>query len=58
MDLTEIIRHAVERSIRKGGNRRGEYLTVPLPAVELIAREIAGEVMEVIGMYTHNGGEE
>ena len=58
MDLTELIRHTVYRSICNGGNRRGEYLTVPLPAVELIADEIAREVMEVIGMYTHNGGEE
>ena len=58
MDLTEIIRHAVYRSIRNGGNRRGEYLTVPLPAVELIADEITREVMDVIGMYTHNDGEE
>ena len=57
MDLTAMIRHAVERSIRKGANRMGEYLTVPLPAVELIADEIARKVMEVIGMYTHNGGE-
>jgi hypothetical protein len=29
---------------------------MPLPAVELIANEIAPEVMEVIGMYTQNGG--
>jgi hypothetical protein len=57
MDLTAMIRHAVARSIRKGGNRRGEYLTVPLPAVEFIADEIARQVMDLIGMYTHNSGE-
>jgi hypothetical protein len=58
MDLTEMIRHAVYRSIRKGGNRRGDTLKIELPAVELIADEIAREVMDLIGMYTHNGGEE
>jgi hypothetical protein len=58
MNLKEIIRHAVYRSIRNGGNRQGDTLKIELPAVELIADEIAGEVMDVIGMYTHNGGEE
>jgi hypothetical protein len=58
MNLKEIIRHAVRRSIRKGANQHGESLTIAIPAVELIADEIASEVMEVIAMYTHNSGEE
>ena len=57
MDLKEIIRRAVSRSIRKAGNRYGETLKIELPAVELIAGEITAEVMDVIAMYTHNGGE-
>jgi hypothetical protein len=58
MDLKEIIRRAVSRSIRKAGNRYGETLKIELPAVELIADEITREMMDVIGMYTHNGDEE
>ena len=55
MELIEIIRHAVRRSIRRAGNRHGDTLKIELPAVELIAAEIAAEVMELIEMYTHNG---
>ena len=57
MDLKEIIRHTVSRSIHKAGNRHGESLKIELPAVALIADDIAGEMMDVIAMYTHNGGE-
>jgi hypothetical protein len=57
MDLKEIIRHTVSRSIHKGSNRHGESLTIELPAIELIADEITAEVMDVIAMYTHNSGE-
>jgi hypothetical protein len=59
MNLREIIRHAVVRSIHKAGNRRGESRVIELPAMELIADEITAEVMDVIAMYTNNnGGEE
>jgi hypothetical protein len=55
MDIKEVIRHAVARSIRKGGNRHGESLVVPLPAIELIARELASELEELIEMFRQGG---
>ena len=59
MDLREIIRHAVVRSIHKAGNRRGESRVIEAPAIERIADDITAEVMDVIAMYRHNnGGEE
>jgi hypothetical protein len=57
MDLKEMIRHTVSRSIHKAANRHGDTLTIELPAVALIAEDIAGEMMDVIAMYTHHGGE-
>jgi hypothetical protein len=59
-DLKEVIRHAVMRAIHKAGNRRGESRIIARAAIELIADDIASQVMDVMAMYTqHNtGGEE
>jgi hypothetical protein len=57
MDLTEIIRHMVVRSIHKAGNRRGESRIIEDAAIERIADSITAEVMDVMAMYRHNGGE-
>ena len=55
MNLNEIIRHTVRRSIHKAATWHGDTLKIELPAVALIAAEIAAEVMELIEMYQHNG---
>ncbi len=57
-NIKEVIRHAVVRSIRKGGNRRGESRVIEDAAMERIANDITAEVMDVIAMYTHNHGGE
>jgi hypothetical protein len=54
-DIKEVIRHAVVRAIHKGGNHHGESLVVPIPAIELIARELAGELAEIIHMFRQGG---
>jgi hypothetical protein len=57
-DIKEVIRHAVVRAIRKGGNRRGTSRVIEDAALALIADDITAEVMDVMAMYTHNHGGE
>ena len=56
MDIKEIIRHTVIRLIHKAGNQHGDMLKIDLAAVEIIADEIAGELVELFSVY--KGGEE
>ena len=58
MNLKDIIRHAVVRSIHKAGNRHGESRIIEDAAIARIADSIASEVMDVIAMYRHNTGGE
>jgi hypothetical protein len=56
-DIKEVIRHAVVRAIRKGGNRRSTSRVIEDAAMEHIADDITAEVVDVMAIYQHNGGE-
>jgi hypothetical protein len=54
-DLKDTIRRAVMRAIHKAGNRHGESRLVPLPAVELLADELADELVQLIEIFRQGG---